>query len=68
MSKQTEPQPVDVNGRPLRCVICSHHLFWITEAQLNKASSSLFNIDWADRSAACFICSECTYVHWFYGK
>jgi hypothetical protein len=66
---QTEnPQPVEVNGKPLRCVVCQHDRFWVTAAQLNKAVTTFFKLDWTDRSATCFVCSECTYIHWFLGQ
>jgi hypothetical protein len=68
MASQEEPQPIEVNGRALRCIICSHNLFWVRNALLNKATSTFFNLDWADKSATCFVCAECTYIHWFLGK
>lgn len=68
LSSQNEPQPIEVNGKTLRCVICSNTLFWTQSAQLNKAVTTFFNLDWTDRSATCFVCSECTYIHWFLGR
>jgi hypothetical protein len=68
-SKQNqEPEEVQVNGKILNCVVCSNRQFWIRSAQLNTAVSTFFGFDWTDHSATCFICSECTYVHWFLGK
>jgi hypothetical protein len=66
MAKTAET--VEVNGKPLRCIICSNDHFWARSAQLNRATSTFFGFDWADRSAMCFVCSECTYIHWFLGK
>jgi hypothetical protein len=68
MSSTNEPQSVDVNGRALRCVICSNQTFWSQTAMLNKSASTFFGLDWADRNATCFICAECTYIHWFFGQ
>ena len=63
-----EPQPVEVNGKALQCIICFNKTFWVRNAQLNTAVRTFFKLDWTDRSATCFVCSECTYIHWFLGK
>jgi len=62
-----EPQIVTVRGHDLKCPICSNDHFWTREAQLNKAVTTFFKLDWADRSATCFVCSDCTYIFWFLG-
>jgi hypothetical protein len=33
--------------------------------KLNTATASLFNLDWANKSATCLVCSDCSYIHWF---
>lgn len=66
--KEEEPQPVEVLGKELKCPVCSNQLFWSRKAQLNTAIASFFNLDWANRSATCFICSECTHISWFLGE
>ena len=66
--KNQEAQPIEVNGKSLHCTICGNGYFWIRSAQLNKAVTTFFNLDWTDKSATCFVCSECTYIHWFLGK
>jgi hypothetical protein len=66
--KNQEPQTVAVNGHDLVCPVCTHRQFWKREAQLNSAVSTFFNLDWADRTATCFVCSQCTYIFWFLGK
>lgn len=63
-----EPERVEVLGRPLRCEICHHELFWRREAQLNTAIASFFNLDWANTNAVCYVCDGCGYVHWFLPK
>lgn len=63
------PQPEQYNiagaGRTLRCLICGYDLFLCREAQLNTAVATLFNLDWANKSAVCLICDQCGYIHWF---
>ena len=65
---KTEPQPIQVKGKELTCPICANKLFWSRRAQLNTSVASLFNFDWANRSATCFVCSDCTYIFWFLGE
>ncbi|HOP05378.1 MAG TPA: hypothetical protein PL017_13205 [Tenuifilaceae bacterium] len=65
---KAEPQTVEVNGRELRCPVCNNNLFWTRKAQLNTAVASFFDLDWANRSATCFVCSDCTHISWFLGK
>lgn len=60
-----EPEPVEINDHPLRCIICGHDHFHQREAQLNTAVATFFNFDWANASAVCFVCGECGYIHWF---
>ncbi|MGD9995071.1 MAG: hypothetical protein AB7S69_17360 [Salinivirgaceae bacterium] len=66
--KKAEPQTVEVAGNTLKCPVCANNLFWTRRAQLNSAVASFFNLDWANRSATCFVCSYCTHISWFLGK
>ncbi|KPK85585.1 MAG: hypothetical protein AMS27_06895 [Bacteroides sp. SM23_62_1] len=61
------PQTVDVKGHPLICPICGHNYFWSRRILLNTVLATLVDLDWANRKATCFICSECTYIYWFHG-
>ena len=60
-----ESQTVQINGRDLRCLICSNDTFYKKEAQLNTALATFFKLDWANSSALCIICENCGYIHWF---
>lgn len=62
-----EPQTIAVKGRELRCPVCNNAYFWTRQAQLNTAVATFFNLDWANKSASCFICSDCTHISWFLG-
>jgi hypothetical protein len=66
--KKTEAQTVEIKGHELRCPICNHNRFWNRQAQLNTATATFFNFDWANRSAICYVCSECTHISWFLGE
>lgn len=65
--KKNEPQTVEIAGNSLCCPVCSNDVFWSKKAQLNSSVSSFFGLDWADKSATCFICSNCTHISWFLG-
>jgi hypothetical protein len=66
--KKKEPQTVEVSGVQLKCPICTNKLFWTRNAQLNTSVASFFGFDWANRSATCFVCSNCTHISWFFGQ
>ena len=63
-----KPDTVMVKNRKLFCPVCENDQFIETRAQLNTAMASLFDVDFANKEATCFVCSECTYIYWFRGK
>jgi predicted nucleic-acid-binding Zn-ribbon protein len=65
--KKTEPQTILVLGEPLKCPVCRNDQFFTRRAQLNTSVATFFNLDWANRSAKCFVCSNCTHISWFLG-
>lgn len=62
---KNDPQTVEIKGNTLRCPVCSNTSFWTRRVQLNTAVATFFNFDWANRSATCFVCSDCTHISWF---
>ena len=60
-----EPQPVEIKGRALRCLVCSNGTFLFQRALMHGAASSFLDLEWTRPSADCAVCSECGYVHWF---
>ena len=54
--------PVAVQGRPLRCLVCSHDTFWEQHIQL---STQVFSFLDPDSHAHCAVCERCGYVHMF---
>lgn len=68
MSQSKEPQTISVHNHALICPVCSNNLFYSRQAQLNTAVATFFNLDWANKSATCFVCAECTHISWFMGK
>ena len=62
-----KPDTVMVKNRKLFCPVCENDQFIETRAQLNTALASLFDVDFANKEATCFVCSSCTYIYWFRG-
>ena len=57
--------PVTVQGRPLRCMVCSHDVFWEHHVSLSNPIFSFLDPDSAAHSA---VCERCGYVHMFLPK
>ena len=66
--RKAEPVTIAVRGHQLKCPICGNNYFWTRRAQLNTSVASFFGFDWANRSATCFVCSDCTHISWFLGQ
>ncbi len=60
-----KPEKIQILDQTLICPVCDGVLFWRREAQLNTAVASFFNLDWANKSATCFVCSICKHISWF---
>lgn len=66
--KNNGGETVEVKGHQLTCPICANTYFYQRSAQLNTSAASFFGLDWANKSARCFVCTSCTYIFWFLGK
>jgi hypothetical protein len=66
--KKSEPNTVSVKGHELKCPVCGNEYFWTKRVLLNTALATFFNLDWANRNATCFVCSDCTHISWFLGE
>jgi predicted nucleic-acid-binding Zn-ribbon protein len=67
-NESQEPQTYNVKGIDLKCPICNNDHFRTRKVLLNTTAMSFFNLDWANRNATCFICTNCTYIMWFFGE
>lgn len=54
------------NGQVLKCVVCGGDQFTENAWKLQTTGMSLFDLDWANRDARCFVCVSCKYIHWFF--
>ncbi len=67
-SKEKIAEQVFVKGKKLTCRICGHDYFIYREAQLNTKTATLFNLDWANKTASCYVCNNCSHIEWFLEK
>ena len=63
--KKNEPVDLTVCGKAFKCTVCENDRFWQRSAQLNTSVATFLNWDWVNKSANCFVCTNCRYVHWF---
>jgi hypothetical protein len=63
--KKQEPIQVEIRDHQLLCHVCQHDAFWRREAKLNTTLAEFFEVAWANRSAVCYVCAQCGFVHWF---
>ena len=66
--KKSDPKTVRITKHALKCPVCDNKMFYTRKAQLNTSVATFFNLDWASRTATCYVCSECTHISWFLGK
>jgi len=66
--KETEANIIAVNGHQLKCPVCGNAFFRSKRVLLNTRLATFFDLDWINRGATCYICSECTHISWFFGK
>lgn len=54
------------DGRNLKCDTCENELFEQHRWKLQTTGMTFMNLDWANRDATCFVCSNCRRIHWFH--
>jgi len=64
-SKEEPVQVLMESGKELTSLICGGNRFYKREALLNTPGMTFLNLDWANASANCCVCSDCGYIHWF---
>ncbi|MEP7000521.1 MAG: hypothetical protein ABI969_08570 [bacterium] len=61
----SDPERVTIKGKPLICHQCGTDTFVTRSATIHGATASFFGVEWASPTAACHVCAECGFVHWF---
>jgi predicted nucleic-acid-binding Zn-ribbon protein len=59
---------VSVGKRQLSCHVCGCEQFHERNSLLNTRAATFFNVDWANKDATNYICTDCGYIFWFLGK
>ena len=54
------------DGTKLACSICGHDRFSVRQGLISNPFTAWLDMEWLHRSAQCFVCAGCGYVHWFY--
>jgi hypothetical protein len=62
--KQAEEVRI-LDGEPLKCCVCQHARFRSRDAMLNTKGATFFQVEWLNRTANCYVCERCGFVHWF---
>jgi len=65
LGARREHGPVIVQGRQLRCNVCSNDTFWAKRLQLHTPVMTFLNLEEWNRVADCAICERCGHIHWF---
>lgn len=56
---------VTINDQTLSCSHCGHDKFAKREGLINTTWVTLFRFPFFNKSARCFVCKNCGYLHWF---
>jgi transcription elongation factor Elf1 len=55
-------------GKDLTCLVCGGASFLVRQSLLNTVGLTALGLDWANRTAACYVCGNCGHIHWFLGE
>ncbi|MCJ8211399.1 hypothetical protein MUY27_16900 [Mucilaginibacter sp. RS28] len=61
----SEPKRYEIDGTQLFCQFCKNDTFDTRYEQLHSPMRTFFSVEWTDKTATCFVCSKCGYMHWF---
>lgn len=65
-SLKTDATPVELNGRRLKCLMCSAEMFHRRRSHVDAAMVTTMNPEWVDRQVQCLVCDDCGFIHWFW--
>ena len=61
-----DAEPVTMRtGKTLRCLVCGGAKFCKHDAVLTLPDMALIQLSGAETKAACHVCADCGYIHWF---
>ncbi len=56
----------EINGKTLVCPHCNGETFHRGEAQLNTAGMTFLKLEWLNKTADLYICTQCGRIEWFH--
>jgi predicted nucleic-acid-binding Zn-ribbon protein len=69
--KQT-PEPFVASykssGKKITCAACGNDKFEVRDVLLNTTLMTFFGLDWANKTAAAMICTNCTKIEWYLNR
>jgi len=60
-----EANRYEIPDKLLNCHHCNNDTFYTRQEQLHSPTTTFLNLEWLDKTATCYVCSECGYIHWF---
>ena len=61
-----ETKPVELNGKPLKCLMCESEDFKEVSVKLNKKWLTILDIEMFAKSGKAYICKQCGFLMEFY--
>jgi len=55
----------EIKGKRLTCPFCGGTQFSTRKSLLNTRGATFLRLDWANRYATNYICTQCGYIQWF---
>jgi ribosomal protein L37E len=62
---RTQPEPAEVKGQHLKCLMCAHESFHKRKTHFDTALIGGLNPEWSDSEGHCLVCGRCGFIHWF---
>jgi predicted nucleic-acid-binding Zn-ribbon protein len=61
----SKEKKVKIRGKEIRCPICGNDKFFQRNGLMETPGMTFLGLDWMNKEAYNFICSDCGYVYWF---
>ena len=55
----------EIAGYKLSCQMCHNTHFWTRETLMSGKGATFMGMDWAERTAVNYLCSQCAHILWF---
>ena len=65
MPDNRQSKEIIIKENKLACCVCNYDKFSFRETLMNTPKMTFLKLDWANKRAKNYICSNCGFVHWF---